>query len=177
MCRTDCVSLDFAVHNIVVICQPRHCWSTLQYCIVSMSGIEAIGITLAVFPILVDGLDRVASGIETIKRWKRYKIKLQEYADILKSASVYFFDTLDELLGDIVSSDEELELLLETPGGILWKKPEYEGRLRKRLDRSYSSYLKTISTLVRALRTMGGKLGIDGAGGVRSSRFAPLNRS
>jgi len=53
-----------------------------------MSGIEAIGITLAVFPILVNGLDRVASGIETIKRWKRYKLKLQEYADILESASV-----------------------------------------------------------------------------------------
>lgn len=142
-----------------------------------MSGIEVIGITLAVFPILVNGLNNVTSGVETIKRWKRYRLKLQEYADIVEAASVFFFDTLDELLGDVVDSDEELELLLETPGGILWKKPEYEARLRKRLDRSYSSYLKTVSTLVRALQTMSGKLGIDGTGGVCPSRFAPINRS
>ena len=34
-----------------------------------MSGIEVAGIALAVFPVLVDGLNHVVSGIETIKRW------------------------------------------------------------------------------------------------------------
>ena len=47
----------------------------------TMSGIEAAGIALAIFPILIDGLNHVADGIETVKRWKRYKIKLQQYAD------------------------------------------------------------------------------------------------
>lgn len=131
-----------------------------------MSGIEVAGIALALFPILVDGLNRVVSGIETIKRWKRYKIKLKEYADVLESSSVYFFDTLYELLDDLVHSDEELALLLEKPRGRLWKKLEYEAKLRERLDRSYNSYSKTVSTLVQALQSMCERLGIDHNGEV-----------
>ena len=142
-----------------------------------MSGIEVIGIALAVFPILVNGLNHVVLGIQTIKRWKRYKLKLQEYADILESANVYLVDTLYELLGDIVRSDEELELLIDEPGGVLWNKPQYEARLRERLDRSYNSYLKTVSTLVRALQTMCEKLGVDGDKGVCPLRLALINRT
>lgn len=142
-----------------------------------MSGIEAIGITLAVFPILIDGLERFVSGIKTIKRWKIYRLELQRYANILESAFVYFQDTLEELLRGIVHSDEELRLLLEIPGGTLWKKPEYEARLQERLDRSYPSYLKRISTLSQALQTMCEKVGVDSSGRVCPYRSDPINRS
>ena len=140
-----------------------------------MSGIEVAGIALAVFPILVDGLNHVIEGIQTIKRWKRYRLKLKEYAHLLETAQVYFLDTLDELLGDIVHSDEELEHLLREPRGTLWRKPEYEERLRGRLDRSYSSCLKTVQTLEHALRTMCERLGVDNAGAVnaQSVSFQP----
>lgn len=131
-----------------------------------MSGFEVAGLALAVFPVLVDGLDRVVSGIETIKRWRRYKLKLKEYANIMESAYVFFLDTLDELLGDIILSDEELTLMLKEPGGTLWKKPEYEQRLRARLDRSYSSYMKTVATLKDALEAMCERLGVDRSGSV-----------
>ena len=131
-----------------------------------MSGIEVAGIALAVFPILVDGLNHVVAGIDTIKRWKRYKAKLRDYADILEAAEVYFLDTLDELLSDIVHSDDELKMMLSEPGGALWKQPNYERRLCERLDRSYNSYLKTIQRLVQALQSMCSRLGVDTAGRV-----------
>lgn len=131
-----------------------------------MSGIEVAGIALAVFPILINGLNHVVAGIETVKRWKRYRLKLKDYADILESASVYFLDTLDELLSDIVHSDEELSMMLANPGGSPWKEKAYEERLRRRLDRSYSSYLKTVSKLVQALQGMCARLGVDNAGSV-----------
>lgn len=126
------------------------------------------GIALAVFPILVAGLNQMVAGIENIKRWRRYKLKLEEYASILESAQVYFFDTLDELLNDIVPSDEELELLILEPLGTLWKEPQYNQKLRDRLDRSYKSYLKTVQTLVGKLKTMCEKLGVDTTGAVHS---------
>ena len=116
-----------------------------------MSGIEVAGIALAVFPILVNGLNHVVAGIETIKHWKRYKIKLRDYADILQSAEVYLGDTLYELLSDIVHSDDELKLMLSDPGGALWKQSYYERRLRERLDRSYTSYLQDGSKTSRGL--------------------------
>lgn len=132
-----------------------------------MSGIEIAGIALAVFPILVNGLNHVVAGIDTIKRWKRYKTKLRDYADILESAEVYFLDTLDELLSGIVHSDDELQLMLSDPGGALWKQSNHERRLRERLDRSYTSYLKTIQRLVEALQNMCSRLGVDTVGGVQ----------
>ena len=112
-----------------------------------------------------------------MKRWKRYKLKLQEYADNLESANVYLKDTLEELLDDIVRSDEELELLTNEPGEVLWNQPQYEGRLRERLDRSYDSYLKKVSTLVRELKTMCEKLGVDGVKGVCPLRLTLINRT
>ncbi|KAI4141992.1 MAG: hypothetical protein LQ341_003350 [Variospora aurantia] len=129
-----------------------------------MSGIEVAGVALAVFPILVGGVHRMVEGIEDIKRWRRYKLKLEEYASILESAGVYFLDTLEELLNDIVPPDEELEPLIQEPLGTLWKKPQYDLKLRDRLDRSYKSYLKTVQTLVEKLHTMREKLGIDESG-------------
>ena len=44
-------------------------------------------------------------------------------------------------------------------------------RLRRRLGRSYGSYLKTIETLVDTMRKLGEKLGIDDAGAVGSSAY------
>ncbi|KAL8812442.1 MAG: hypothetical protein Q9223_007291 [Gallowayella weberi] len=141
-----------------------------------MSGIEVAGLALAVFPILINGLNHVVDGIETAKRWKRYRVKLKDYADDLETASVYFFDTLDELLGDIVTSDGELALLLGNPGGSAWKQIKYEERLRKRLDRSYSSYLKTVSKLRQALQAMCDRLGVDDAGAVMWDDYSTLER-
>ncbi|KAL8702445.1 MAG: hypothetical protein Q9201_004396 [Fulgogasparrea decipioides] len=141
-----------------------------------MSGIEVAGIALAVFPILINGLNHVVAGIETAKRWKRYRVKLKDYADILDSASAYFLDTLEELLIDIVCSDEELSLLLGNPGGSPWKETAYDERLRRRLDRSYSSYFKTVSKLGQALQNMCERLGVNNAGSVKWDDYSTLER-
>ncbi|KAL8752171.1 MAG: hypothetical protein Q9184_005820 [Pyrenodesmia sp. 2 TL-2023] len=141
-----------------------------------MSGIEVAGIALAVFPVLVGGLNQMVAGIENIKRWRRYKLKLEEYALILESAQVYFFDTLDELLNDIIPSDEELELLIIEPLGTLWKQPQYDQKLHDRLDRSYRPYLKTVQTLVEKLKTMCEKLGVDTTGAVKWDNYSTIER-
>ncbi|KAL9024522.1 MAG: hypothetical protein Q9180_007877 [Flavoplaca navasiana] len=141
-----------------------------------MSGIEVAGIALAVFPILINGLNHVVAGIETAKRWKRYRLKLKDYADILESASVYFLDTLDELLSDLVHSEDELLLLLGNPAGPLWKETKYEERLRRRLNRSYTSYLKTVAKLVQALQRMCARLGVDNVGSVKWDDYTALER-
>ncbi|KAL8883512.1 MAG: hypothetical protein Q9192_007127, partial [Flavoplaca navasiana] len=103
-------------------------------------------------------------------------LKLKDYADILESASVYFLDTLDELLSDLVHSDDELLLLLGNPAGSLWKETKYEDRLRMRLDRSYTSYFKTVAKLVQALQRMRDRLGIDHVGSVKWDDYTALER-
>lgn len=117
-----------------------------------MSGIEAAGLVLAVFPLLVSGLTQFAAGVRTIKEWKRYHRELSNYSRILEAQEVYYRDTIDELLDGIIHSDEEYEALINEPGGMpfpnschlctqIWtaqvgrstKIPNYEGVRRRPL--------------------------------------------
>lgn len=137
-----------------------------------MSGLEVAGITLAVFPILVNGMVRFVDGVQTIRYWRRYRIRLQDYADIVESQRVYYQDTLEELLTGIVQSEDEIKDLIEQPRGALWKKPEYEEKLRQRLGRSYAVYLKMSSKMTDALFSMCAKLEIDCSGKVGAKSCA-----
>ncbi len=131
-----------------------------------MSGFEVAGIALAVFPILVDGMVRFVDGVQTIKQWRRYRVRLQEYADFMGTQGVYYQDTLEELLTDIVQSEDEINDLMTQPRGAIWKKPEYEEKLRQRLGRSHAVYLMKSEKMVDALLSMCEKLGVDSSGKV-----------
>ena len=130
------------------------------------------GITLAVFPILVDGMVRFVDGIQTIKYWRRYRVRLQEYADIIGTQGVYYQDTLEELLTGIVQSEDEIKDLMTEPRGAIWKKPEYEDKLRQRLGRSHAVYMSMSDKMVNALYTMCEKLGIDSSGKVGTKSYS-----
>lgn len=131
-----------------------------------VTGIEIAGLTLASFPIAVDGLVRMRGGVETIRYWRRYRVKLEDYSCDLEAARVYYLDTLEELLTNIVESDEEMAILLGEPGGPSWKSSAYERNLKRRLDRSYDSYLQVLHRMQNALGRMREKLGIDESGRV-----------
>ena len=126
------------------------------------------GIALAVFPILVDGIRRFVDGVQTIKYWRRYRVRLQDYADIMETQRVYYQDTLEELLTGIVQSEDEIKDLMELPRGAIWKRAEYGEKLGQRLGRSHAVYLKMADKMVNALSLMCEKLGIDSSGKVGS---------
>ena len=126
------------------------------------------GIALAVFPILVDGIKRFVDGVQTIKRWRRYRVILQDYADILETQKTFYLDTLDGLLTDIVQPQDNIDDLIGIPRGAIWKRAEYGEKLGQRLGRSHAVYLKTADKMVHALSSMCEKLGIDSSGKVGS---------
>lgn len=131
-----------------------------------MSGVEVAGIALAVFPILIDALAHYKNGLGLINNWRRYRNRLQNYADSLETGKVCYLNTIELLLQDIVQSDDEIKLLMDDPGGDLWSKPEYEEKLMRRLGRSYEVYLKTLHKMNNALKTLCEKLGADPSGKV-----------
>lgn len=136
-----------------------------------MSGIEAAGIALAIFPILVSTLVRSVDGIQTIRNWRHYRIKLEDYADIMRSQKIFYMDTLEELLSDIVETDEDIELLTSEPRGDCWKTPQYEEKLRQRLGRSYEGFFWALNKMIDALNDLCKKLGVDSSGNVRNSSY------
>lgn len=152
-------SISSSLHNTEVCCRRLH-YST------AMSGIEVGGIALAVFPILVDALVHFVDGVQTIKDWRRYRVRLDNYANLMETHKVFYLDTLEELLTDIVQFEDEITDLMANPRGAIWKKPEYEEKLRQRLGRSYNAYIQTLDKMRNALSEMCDKLGVDSSGKV-----------
>ena len=131
-----------------------------------MSGIEVAGTALAVFPIILDGISHFVEGIETVKRWRYYRIRLLSYADVIETQKVYYLDTLESLLIDIVDSEDDLARLIAEPGGIIWQKNVYARKLKQRLDRSYHVFFRALKDMLQNLSAMCRKLGIGTAGEV-----------
>ena len=131
-----------------------------------MSGIEVAGIALAVFPIIIKGISHFTEGIEMIKRWRQYRIRLQNYANVVETQYVYYLDTIEGLLIDIVDSEDDMARLMSHPRGVDWQSSVYAQRLQQRLDRSYEVYVRTIKTMVQNLSAMCRKLGVTTSGDV-----------
>ena len=139
-----------------------------------MSGIEVAGIALAVFTVAINGISHFVEGMETIKYWRRYRIKLQGYAASMKAQKVFYLDTLEALFADIVESDEDLVVMMAEPGGLAWQRADYDKRLRQRLHRSYDVYLDVIRSMLNDLDSLCGQLGLSSTGEV-SRVFLPVS--
>ena len=132
-----------------------------------MSGIEAAGLVLAVFPIVVNGLQHFTEGVETIKSWKRFRRELDKYSRTLETQRIVYLNTIERLLEGIIQSNDELDAFMKNPGGALSHKPEYEERLSTRLGRSYGNYTRIMADMLDSLEAARKELGIGEDGKVR----------
>lgn len=133
-----------------------------------MSGIEAAGLVLAVFPIVVNGLQHFTEGVETIKSWKRFRRELDKYSRTLETQRVVYLNTIERLFEGIIQSNDELDALMKDPRGAFSHNTEYEGRLNTRLGRSYDNYTRIMADMLDALEAVRKELGIGEDGKVRA---------
>ena len=73
-----------------------------------VTGVETAGLVLAVFPLVVKGMQYYAEGLQTIQYWRRYRRELQNHARRIKTQWVRYLNTIELLFEGIVGSDEEL---------------------------------------------------------------------
>lgn len=128
-----------------------------------MSGFEVAGLVLAVFPVVVKGLQQFTDGVQTIKAWKYYRRELAKYSRTLETQRIDYLNTVEQLFEGIIQSNDELEELMENPAGAF---SQYEESLRHRLDRSYTNYLDVMRDMLEALGKMRKEMGIDEQGKV-----------
>ena len=124
-----------------------------------MSGVEAAGIVLAVIPLLVSACDEYAKGFRTMKKWLNYNRELKQLARTLDAERVIFRNTCENLLEGLVLP-EELETLLNDPGGHGWSDRGLNTRLENRLQGSYRVYLEQIEEMTTAIHNVQHKLGL-----------------
>ncbi|KAI5791093.1 hypothetical protein EDC01DRAFT_616349 [Geopyxis carbonaria] len=115
------------------------------------TGIEAAGLALAIFPLLVSGLKFYSEGCNTIIEWRQYRKGVKELTRQLKMEQAFFENTCASLLGGMVSAKEST-CLMEDPGGDLWKTPKIQKALQEYMPANLvQSFLETIAVLYEAL--------------------------
>jgi len=122
------------------------------------SGMEIAGLALAIFPLVIEGLEFYASSARKIKELWRYKLSLNRLISDLDTEKCKFENTCTSLLEDIVS-DTDLTLLMDDPGGALWEADRIQEKLKCRLrPATVQCYMGRIKELRSSLETLGAEL-------------------
>ncbi|KAL8989535.1 MAG: hypothetical protein Q9169_008342 [Polycauliona sp. 2 TL-2023] len=127
------------------------------------TGIEIAGMTLAAFPIVIDGLAHFVEGVRIIDSWRTFRYDLASYQHGLRCARAFFQNTVEELLEGI-ASQEYIIALRGSPDRLAAPNPLYEEQLKTRLDHDYDNCLEAMTRIRKAIEILVGKLNLDPAG-------------
>jgi hypothetical protein len=81
-----------------------------------MSGLEIAGVVLGALPLVISALEHYAEGVNTTRRYWRYKTELRSLILNVKTERSIFINTLGQLLAGVVSF-EQINVLLLDPCG------------------------------------------------------------
>ena len=139
-----------------------------------MSGFEVAGIVLGALPLLISALEHYAEGINTAKRFWRYKTEIRSLILQINTERSIFINTVEQLLTGVVEA-KQMACLISFPAGQMWQEMGIEADLKNRLRGSYEIYLENVRSMEKALRVMMGKLALNSDGTVRGILFFSLH--
>ncbi|PLB49971.1 hypothetical protein P170DRAFT_404644 [Aspergillus steynii IBT 23096] len=124
---------------------------------------EAVGLALAVLPLLVNQLDNYVRGLQTVKgfRARRYRQQLDEYFSNIGTQHALFLNTLERTLDGVFEYQDGMDDLINNPSGEAWKKPELIQKMEKKLERNYVPFKKTMEELSGLLGDLNRRLGFE----------------
>ena len=128
------------------------------------SGIEVVGLVLAVLPLIISALEHY-EGVSTIDKFLRYKREIRSIIEALATENAMFKNSCEQLLSDFLGPVELAEML-QNPRGEIWSQPKIVTELRARLDRSYDIYLIHVNNMDSAIKTLITRLDLDENGKV-----------
>lgn len=93
------------------------------------TGIEIAGLALAVFPIVIEGLEFYLKAFSITKRYWRYASVLKSLLRELGMEKIKFENSCEELLFDIADLGD-IDPLLAEPNGPLRQQPHFQSALQ-----------------------------------------------
>jgi hypothetical protein len=127
-----------------------------------LTGVELAGLALAVFPLVISGLEHYEEGFQCIKEWIRFRVEFSRFLNAVCRQKIFFRQNIEALLSPIVESEYEMSQLLDNPGSQAWGDAELNEKLKKRLPgvMEYECYMATVSSLLEVLEKLKHKLKI-----------------
>lgn len=79
----------------------------------TITGMEAAGLALALLPLMLNQLDNYVQGLQTLKsfRTRRYREHLESCAAMLGGQHAILINTIGLALGDVISAGELRDLM------------------------------------------------------------------
>jgi hypothetical protein len=131
-----------------------------------VTGVETVGLVLATLPLIISALEHYAEGIQTIKSLRKFKREVNSLMRGLAIEEQLLRNSIELLLQSVVDSEEELEKLIEDPGGTLWSDEAFKLRLKNKLQKSYNAYIDKMEDMRDAFDELKKRLQLDATGKV-----------
>lgn len=116
-----------------------------------MSGFEVAGLILAIFPLMISGMEHYESTKKTTITWwkiKRAHRRDRGKLDIVRIEYRYvLMELLEPLLLDGTLTKSQREGLLNDPSGSGWQEPEVQDALEERLGNAKLPFLDVLREL------------------------------
>lgn len=125
-----------------------------------MSGLEVAGVVLGALPLIISALEHYANGINTAKRYWRYKSEIRSLILQVKTERDIFLNTIEQLLNGIVRL-EQMETFLSSPRGDIWRDEDVNSKLKDRLRGAYEVYHDNVEGMKTSIKGIMGKLALD----------------
>ncbi|KAH6625409.1 hypothetical protein C7974DRAFT_200955 [Boeremia exigua] len=128
-----------------------------------MSGLEVAGVVLGALPLIISAMEHYANGVNTAKRYWRYKTELRMLILQINTERGILVNTVEQLLTGIVRI-EQMTDFVASAGAQAWREAGFDSKLRDRLRGSYEIYVENVRGMEMALRRMMLKLALDPEG-------------
>jgi hypothetical protein len=130
-----------------------------------MTGVEIVGLVLAVLPLFISALEQYNEGLEPVKSFFQWRTQLPCFIRALRTQRVHLEQNLKVLLSPIASQDEITTMILD-PTGEMWK-GDMADRLQERLGEAYEEYQSTVIDCEEILKSLIVRLDINQDGKVK----------
>ena len=125
------------------------------------------GLVLATLPLVISAIEHYNEGLKPLKNFMKWRITLRNLVVSLRTQKALFRNTLEQLLGGLVTDQTELSVLLNDPAGTGWKSQKLEIDLKQRLRHSFDVYIENIGNMDSLVRAFEEHIGLDIRGRVR----------
>ncbi|KAF3195663.1 hypothetical protein TWF225_000059 [Orbilia oligospora] len=122
-----------------------------------MSGIEIAGLVLGAVPLVIAALEHYEDIIGPAKSFVKFKGELGRAIRELRNYHTLFEQSIEVLLRP-VTTDQELNEMIDNTKSKLWEDPSIEKDLRENLGRAYTPYMETVNQIQKIMTGIASKL-------------------
>ncbi|KAL4882720.1 hypothetical protein BJY04DRAFT_217210 [Aspergillus karnatakaensis] len=125
------------------------------------SGLEVVGVSIAVLALVVNQLDNYAQGFHKLGLWKNAKGVLTDLALGLATQERIFINHIEHALESTTLDTRQISQLVKVPVGGGWNDPDLKRRLQSTFEKQYEVFIRNVRYIYKCLRELSAALKID----------------